>query len=81
MAQIGPIELVLIVLLIVMVLRPRTITDIARNLGKLVHEYRAASRVDDGEIYKVASILGIETKGKDVAKLGEEIRRKLKSIQ
>jgi Sec-independent protein translocase protein TatA len=81
MAQLGPLELAVIIMIIVIILRPRTLTDMARSLGNLVREYRRASRGDYEEIYKVASVLGIETKGKDLATISEEIKRKLKSTQ
>jgi Sec-independent protein translocase protein TatA len=78
MAQIGPLELVLIVLILVLVFRPKTITDIARNLGNLVNEYRKAARGDE-DVLKAANILGIDTQGKDLETVKEEIRRRLKS--
>ena len=81
MAQLGPVELAIIILLIVIILRPRTLTDMARSLGNLVKEYRRASRGDYEEIYKIASILGIETRGKDLETISEEIKRNLKSTQ
>lgn len=81
MVQLGPVELAIIILIIVIILRPRTLTDMAKNLGNLVREYRRASRGEDVEIYKVASILGIDTSGKDLATISEEIREKLKSTQ
>ena len=79
MAQIGPLELALIVLILVIIFRPKTITDIARSLGNLVREYRRAAAQDNEDILKAAHILGIETDGKDLETVKEEVRKRLKS--
>jgi len=77
MALLGPELLVLLILLIIL-FRPRTITEIGRGLGKLVREFR---REESGEkrrkLVKVAEDLGIDPKGKSEEELLEEIRRKL----
>ena len=77
MALLGPELLVLLILLIIL-FRPRTITEIGRGLGKLVGEFR---RGESGEkrrkLVKVAGDLGIDPKGMSEEELLEEIRRKL----
>ena len=77
MALLGPELLVLLILLIIL-FRPRTITEIGKGLGKLVGEFR---RGESGEkrrnLVKVAEDLGIDPKGKSEEELLEEIRRKL----
>ena len=77
MALLGPELLVLLILLIIL-FRPRTITEIGRGLGKLVGEFR---RGESGEkrrkLVKVAEDLGIDPKGMSEEELLEEIRRKL----
>ena len=77
MALLGPELLVLLILLIIL-FRPRTITEIGRGLGKLVGEFkRGESEEKRRKLVKVAEDLGIDPKGKSEEELLEEIRRKL----
>ncbi|MCD6125977.1 MAG: twin-arginine translocase TatA/TatE family subunit [Thaumarchaeota archaeon] len=77
MALLGPELLVLLILLIIL-FRPRTITEISRGLGRLVGEFkRGGSEEKRRKLVKVAEDLGIDPKGKSEEELLEEIRRKL----
>jgi len=77
MALLGPELLVLLILLIIL-FRPRTITEIGRGLGKLVGEFRHGESAEKRrKLVKVAEDLGIDPKGKSEEELLEEIRRKL----
>jgi len=77
MALLGPELLVLLILLIIL-LRPRTITEIGRGLGKLVVEFkRGESEERRKKLVKIAEDLGIDPRGKGEEQLLEEIKRKL----
>ena len=77
MALLGPELLVLLILLIIL-LRPRTITEIGRGLGKLVVEFkRGESQERRKKLVEIAEDLGIDPRGKGEEQLLEEIKRKL----
>jgi len=77
MALLGPELLVLLILLIIL-LRPRTITEIGRGLGKLVVEFkRGESEERRKKLVEIAKDLGIDPRGKGEEQLLEEIKRKL----
>ena len=77
MALLGPELLVLLILLIIL-LRPKTITEIGRGLGKLVVEFkRGESEERRKKLVEIAKDLGIDPRGKGEEQLLEEIKRKL----
>jgi len=77
----GPLEVALIVALLVIFLRPKTMSDIARSFGRVVREYRKAASAEkiDADVMKIASALGVSIEGKSEEEVVEEIRKKLKS--
>ena len=77
MALLGP-ELLVLLILFIILLRPKVITEIGRGLGELVREFkRGESKEKKRKIVKVAEDLGIDPRGKSDEELLEEIRRKL----
>ena len=79
MPLIGP-ELIVVIILLILLFRPKTITDIARGLGKMVREFREGeSEERKKKLREVAKQLGIETEGKTEEQILEEIKRKLSS--
>ena len=77
MALLGP-ELLVLLILLISLLRPRTITEIGRGLGKLVVEFkRGESEGRRKKLVEIAEDLGIDPRGKGEEQLLEEIKRKL----
>jgi len=77
MALLG-LELLVLLILFIILLRPKIITEIGRGLGELVREFkRGESKEKKKKLVKVAEDLGIDPRGKSDEELLEEIRRKL----
>ena len=77
MALLGP-ELLALLILFIILLRPKIITEVGRGLAELVREFkRGESEEKKRKLVKVAEDLGIDPRGKSDEELLEEIRRKL----
>ena len=76
MALLGP-ELLVLLILFIILLRPKIITEIGRGLGELVREFKRGESEEKRKLVKVAEDLGIDPRGKSDEELLEEIRRKL----
>jgi len=77
MALLGP-ELLVLLILFIILLRPKIITEIGRGLGELVREFKhGESEEEKRKLVKVAEDLGIDPRGKSEKELLEEIKRKL----
>ena len=76
MALLGP-ELLVLLILFIILLRPKIITEIGRGLGELVREFKRGESGERRKLVKVAEDLGIDPRGKSDEELLEEIRRKL----
>ena len=76
MALLGP-ELLALLILLIILLRPKIITEIGRGLGELVREFKRGESEERRKLVKVAEGLGIDPRGKSDEELLEEIRRKL----
>ena len=76
MALLGP-ELLVLLILFIILLRPKIITEIGRGLGELVREFKRGESEEKRKLVKVAEDLGIDPRGKSHEELLEEIRRKL----
>jgi len=76
MALLGP-ELLVLLILFIILLRPKIITEIGRGLGELVREFKRGESEERRKLVKVAEGLGIDPRGKSDEELLEEIRRKL----
>ena len=76
MALLGP-ELLALLILFIILLRPKVITEIGRGLGELVREFKRGESEEKRKLVKVAEDLGIDPRGKSEKELLEEIRRKL----
>jgi len=77
MALLGP-ELLALLILFIILLRPKIITEVGRGLAELVREFkRGESEEEKRKLVKVAEDLGIDPRGKSDEELLEEIRRKL----
>lgn len=77
MGFIGP-ELIILIVLLIFLIRPKLITDFAKGLGRM---FREAAGGGSGErrqkLVEVAKQLGIDPRGKSEEQLLEEIKRKL----
>ena len=70
------------IILIIFLVRPRAVTDLARGAGQVVAEFRKGkresekAREDGGLLVETAEKLGIKTEGKTPSQLREEILAK-----
>ena len=70
------------IILIIFLVRPRAVTDLARSAGQVVAEFRKGKREsekvreDGGLLVETAEKLGIRTEGKTPGQLREEILAK-----
>jgi len=70
------------IILLVFLLRPRAITDLARSIGQVVAEFRKGNQdktvvgEDDKLLSETAHKLGIWTEGKSPSQIREEILAK-----
>lgn len=76
MALIGP-ELIALIILLIILLRPKIIADVARGLGKMVREFKSGSEDRREKLEKIARELGINPDGKTDEELLKEIKRRL----
>jgi len=76
MALLGP-ELLVLLILFIILLRPKIITEIGRGLGELVREFKRGESEEKRKLVKVAEDLGIDPREKSEKELLEEIKRKL----
>lgn len=87
--MVGTQELILILAVLLFVIGPKKMPQMARELGRVVQEFRKASSTivdsassafqdeDAGEtLLKIAKNLGIETENKSVTQLIDEIKEK-----
>ena len=80
---IGPLEIGLILLIVLIVFGPSKLPQLARAVGESIREFKRASseeekeEIGERELVEVAKKLGIETEGKSKEELVEEIRKKL----
>lgn len=83
MAFVGTEWLILAgIILIIFLVRPRAVTDLARSAGQVVAEFRKGGRdsekvqKDEGLLAETAEKLGIKTEGKTPSQIREEILAK-----
>ena len=76
MPLIGP-ELILLLIIIILLFRPKIIKDIASSIGRVVAGFSGESRRDKTTLNEVAERLGIDIRGKSEEEVLEEIKRKL----
>lgn len=83
MAFVGTEWLILAgIILVIFLVRPRAVTDLARSAGQVVAEFRKGRRdsekvrKDEGLLAETAEKLGIRTEGKTPSQLREEILAK-----
>ena len=88
--MIGSQELILILAIRIIVVGPKKLPEMAKGIGKAIQEFKKSSgsiadtvnsalnnEEDEGKIIvKVAGNLGIDTEGKTIRQLIEEIERK-----
>lgn len=66
------------IIVLIILMRPKIIVDFARGVGKMVREFRSGAKDEERErLEKVAEKLGIDHHGKTSEELAEEIRKKL----
>jgi sec-independent protein translocase protein TatA len=74
--------IVIAILLIVFLFRPKAITDLARSAGQVVAEFKKGKRESEKpneaerELVETAKKLGIDTEGKTSSQIREEILAK-----
>ncbi len=92
MLSLTPPELILIIIAFALLLiwGPSKIPGLARAIGQAIHEFKRGARGEPLEseerphkedIYELARRLGINTDGKNVDQIIEEITRKLTEIK
>jgi hypothetical protein len=75
-----PVELITLVAVVAFIwilLKPDVIVRWSRSLGRLAAEFRRGERED--ELIRVARELGIETEGRSMEEIVEEVERRLRS--
>lgn len=76
------LAVIVLVLILVLLLRPSTVTDVARSLGRAASEFRGGQKSSFGrqppsdELKQVALSLGISVEGKSAEQLSDEIARR-----
>jgi sec-independent protein translocase protein TatA len=91
MAFIGPWEIALILIVVLIIFGPKKLPELAKGIGEAIRQYRSATEgatsggafpsleasSDEGSegevLIKTAKRLGIETEGKTMAQISEEI--------
>jgi len=94
MLTLSPAELMLIIIAIVILLiwGPSKIPGLARAIGQAIHEFKRGARGEVSEseikitnkreeIYEIARKLGINTEGKTLDQIIDEINRKLNELK
>jgi len=83
LAFVGTEWLILVaIILIIFLVRPRAVTDLAKSAGQVVAEFRKGKRdsekvqKDEGLLAETAEKLGIKTEGKTSSQIREEILAK-----
>ena len=76
MPLIGP-ELILLILILILLFRSRTIKDLASALGRLAAEFRGSEDREMRSIVEVAEKLGIDARGMSEEELLKEIRKRI----
>ena len=84
MPFIGPWEIALIVIVVVLLFGAKRIPQLIRSIGDAVKQYRESSETndfiknDDEILIKTAKKLGIQTEGKTTEEISKEIMGKVK---
>ena len=84
MPFIGPWEIALIVIVVVLLFGAKRIPQLIRSIGDAVKQYRESSETndfiknDDEILIKTAKKLGIQTEGKTTEEISKEIMGKAK---
>lgn len=77
----GPLEIGLILLIVLIVFGPSKLPQLARAVGQSIKEFKKASsegeESPDEEVVEAAKKLGIETEGKSKEEIIREIKKKL----
>ena len=77
-------EIIIIAVVLLIFLRPSTVTDAARSTGRAVAEFRRAFRGDSEkpsqDLKQLARTLGLDTEGKSAQQLSDEIVARAHSV-
>ncbi len=76
MPLIGP-ELILLILILILLFRPKTVKDLVSALGRLAAEFRGSEDRGMRSIVEVAEKLGIDARGMSEEELLKEIRKRI----
>ena len=86
MPFIGPWEVALIAIVVILLFGAKRIPQLARSIGESVRQYRKATEGDESPeidlnvdtLIKTAEKLGVDTEGKTPQEISDEILRKVK---
>lgn len=89
--MIGPTEVALILIILLLIFGPSKLPALARSIGEAVREFRKASAeimappptkvpTEEQLLLETAKKLGIETEGKAIREVAEEILKKTKEV-
>lgn len=78
--QVGPWELILVVIILLFIFGAKRLKDLARGAGEAVKEFKRATeqpeeKTEDEAIVEVARKMGIETEGKSIPQILEEMKK------
>lgn len=77
----GPLEIGLILLIVLIIFGPSKLPQLARAVGQSIREFKKASSEKEesveSEVIEAAKKLGIDTEGKSKEEIVEEIKKKL----
>jgi len=91
MAFVGPWEIALILIVVILFFGARKLPELAKSIGEVVKEYRStsgsatespkgatAAQIEEQRLLGTAKKLGIETKGKTIQEISDEILKRAK---
>ncbi len=91
MAFVGPWEIALILIVVILFFGARKLPELAKSIGEVVKQYRSASgstaegsqgttaaQIEEQRLLETAKKLGIETKGRTIQEISDEILKRAK---
>lgn len=78
--MIGPLEVCLIAVIVLLFFTPSKLPPLARAIGEAFREFKSVKPDIEKFIVSVAKELGIETEDKSVKQIADEVRRRVQSL-
>ena len=78
----GPIELIVVLVILIFIFGAKRLKDIAKGAGEAVREFKKATaesprkKEEEEAIIEAARKMGIETEGKSIEQILEEMKKK-----